>query len=47
MLDYKTGNVDSVVKSVKLLGLFSFEKINEASKIIMPEQGAYNYAVDN
>lgn len=50
VLDYKTGNVDSVVKAIKILGydpLFSSEKkrINECSKIIMPGQGSYFHAI--
>lgn len=51
VLDYKTGNVDSVVKAIKILGydpLFSCEKkkIDECSKIILPGQGSYFYAIE-
>ena len=50
VLDYKTGNVDSVVKAIKILGydpLFSSEKskIDECSKIILPGQGSYSHAM--
>jgi len=50
ILDYKTGNVDSVIKAVKILGsepIFSFEKekIDQSKKIILPGQGSYNYAM--
>ena len=50
VLDYKTGNVDSVVKAIKILGydpLFSSEKnkIDECSKIILPGQGTYSHAI--
>ena len=50
ILDYKTGNVDSVIKAVKILGsepIFSFEKekIDKSKKLILPGQGSYNYAM--
>jgi glutamine amidotransferase len=51
VLDYKTGNVDSVIKAVKMFGydvVFSSEKkdFDKVSKIILPGQGAYDYAMD-
>ena len=51
VLDYKTGNVDSVIKAVKMFGydvIFSSEKkdFDKVSKIILPGQGAYDYAMD-
>jgi len=50
VLDYKTGNVDSVIKAVNILGyeaIFSSKKndIDKVQKIILPGQGAYNYAM--
>jgi imidazole glycerol-phosphate synthase subunit HisH len=50
VLDYKTGNVDSIIKAIKILGynpLFSSErkKIDECSKIILPGQGSYSHAI--
>jgi glutamine amidotransferase len=50
VLDYKTGNVDSVIKAVKTLDfepIFSSEKkmIDKCSKIIMPGQGSYSQAI--
>ena len=50
VLDYKTGNVDSVVKMVNMLGydaIFSSDKeaFDKAKKIILPGQGSYNYAM--
>ena len=51
VLDYKTGNVDSVIKAIQLLGydvIFSSEKddLNKAHKIILPGQGSYDYAMN-
>ncbi len=50
VLDYKTGNVDSVIKMVNMLGyeaIFSSKKdaFDKANKIILPGQGSYNYAM--
>ena len=50
VLDYKTGNVDSVVKAVNILGyeaIFSSKKsdFDKVQKIILPGQGAYNFAM--
>ncbi len=50
VVDYRTGNVDSIIKAVKIAGydvVFSSEKkdFDNISKIILPGQGAYNYAV--
>ena len=50
IVDYKTGNVDSIIKAVKIAGydvIFSSEKkdFDYISKIILPGQGAYDYAM--
>ena len=51
VIDYNTGNVDSVVKALKLYEndvVFSFEKkdLDSARKIILPGQGSYDQAID-
>tara|TARA_B100001175_G_C19503990_1_gene639804 strand:- start:876 stop:1493 length:618 start_codon:yes stop_codon:yes gene_type:complete len=51
VIDYNTGNVDSVVKALKLFEddvIFSFEKkdLNLAKKIVLPGQGSYDQAID-
>jgi glutamine amidotransferase len=51
VLDYKTGNVDSVIKAIQLLGhdvMFSsnINDLNKAHKIILPGQGSYDYAMN-
>jgi imidazole glycerol-phosphate synthase subunit HisH len=51
VIDYKTGNVDSVIKAIKMNGydvIFSSKKkdFDKVSKIILPGQGAYDYAMD-
>ena len=50
VVNYKTGNVDSVVKAVKLLGydvIFSSKKkdLDLVKKIILPGQGSYDFAI--
>ena len=50
VLDYKTGNVDSVIKAIKLLGydvIFSSNKndFDKVHKIILPGQGSYSHAM--
>ncbi len=50
VVDYRTGNVDSVIKAVKIAGyevIFSSEKkdFDNIVKIILPGQGAYDYAI--
>ncbi len=50
VLDYKTGNVDSVIKMINMLGydaIFSSKKdaFDKVNKIILPGQGSYNYAM--
>lgn len=50
IVDYRTGNVDSIIKAVKIAGydvIFSSEKkdFDYISKIILPGQGAYDYAM--
>lgn len=50
VLDYKTGNVDSVIKAIKLLGydvIFSSNKndFDKVDKIILPGQGSYSHAM--
>jgi glutamine amidotransferase len=51
VVNYKTGNVDSVIKAIKVAGyevIFSSEKkdFDNVSKIVLPGQGAYDYAMD-
>ena len=51
IIDYNTGNVDSVIKAFKLFEsdvIFSSKKedLDKAKKIILPGQGSYDYAVD-
>ena len=51
VIDYNTGNVDSVVKALKLFEenvIFSFEKkdLESAKKIVLPGQGSYDQAID-
>ena len=51
VIDYNTGNVDSVVKALKLFEedvIFSFEKndLDSAKKIVLPGQGSYDQAID-
>ena len=50
VVDYRTGNVDSIIKAIKIAGydvIFSSEKkdFDSISKIILPGQGAYDYAM--
>ena len=50
VLDYKTGNVDSVIKMINMLGydaIFSSKKdaFDKVNKIILPGQGSYNHAM--
>ena len=50
ILDYDVGNIESVVKAVKHLGytsIFSNKKkdLDSASKIILPGQGSYKFAM--
>ena len=50
IIDYKVGNVQSVIKAVKNLGysvIFSDDKkdLNKARKIILPGQGSYDFAM--
>ncbi len=52
ILDYKVGNVNSVIKAVKHLGflpIFSNQTkdIKESSAIILPGQGSFDYAMEN
>ena len=52
VVNYKTGNIDSVVKAVKLNGfepIYSsrVSDLNKASKIILPGQGSYENAINN
>ncbi len=51
VIDYNTGNVDSVIKALKLFEsnvVFSSEKkeLNSAKKIILPGQGSYDQAIN-
>jgi len=51
VIDYNTGNVDSVVKALKIFEdnvVFSSEKKNldSAKKIVLPGQGSYDQAID-
>ena len=51
VVNYKTGNVDSVIKAIKVAGyevIFSSEKkdFDNVSKIVLPGQGAYDYAMN-
>ena len=50
-MDYKVGNVNSVIKAVKHLGyspVFSnqLKEIQESEAIILPGQGSFDYAMD-
>jgi glutamine amidotransferase len=50
IIDYKVGNVQSVIKAVKNLGysvIFSDDKkdLDKARKIILPGQGSYDFAM--
>tara|TARA_B100000963_G_scaffold348051_1_gene355079 strand:+ start:756 stop:1376 length:621 start_codon:yes stop_codon:yes gene_type:complete len=52
VVDYNTGNVDSVIKAVKLFEndvIFTKnpKDLNNANKIILPGQGSYNIAIDD
>ena len=51
IIDYNTGNVDSVIKAFKLFEndvIFSSKKedLDKAEKIILPGQGSYDHAID-
>jgi glutamine amidotransferase len=51
VLDYKTGNVDSVIKAIKLHNydvIYSSNKkdLHKVSKIILPGQGTFDYAMN-
>lgn len=51
IIDYNTGNVDSVIKAFKLFEsdvIFSSKKedLDKAKKIILPGQGSYDHAID-
>lgn len=51
VIDYNTGNVDSVIKAVRLFGknvILSndIEIIKNSKKIILPGQGSFNYGMD-
>lgn len=51
VIDYNTGNVDSVIKALKLFSTnikFSSSKkdLDQAQKIILPGQGSYDHAID-
>jgi|TARA_Y100000294_G_scaffold164058_1_gene170508 glutamine amidotransferase len=50
VIDYKIGNVDSVVSAIKILGYKPLltnnkEIINNAKKIIMPGQGSFDFGM--
>lgn len=51
ILDYKIGNVNSVIKAVKYLGydpIFSNNKkdIHKCNKLILPGQGSFDFAME-
>ena len=51
IIDYNTGNVDSVIKATKLFNSSveltnNYKIIENAQKIILPGQGSFNYGMD-
>ena len=51
VIDYNTGNVDSVIKASKLFNLSveltnSHKVIENAKKIILPGQGSFSYGME-
>ena len=51
VLDYKVGNVNSVLKAVKHFGFEPvlsnrIDDLENADKIILPGQGSYDYAIN-
>ena len=51
IIDYNTGNVDSVIKAFKLFEkdvVFSSKKedLDKAEKIVLPGQGSYYHAIN-
>ena len=52
VVDYKTGNLDSIIKAISVLGydpIFSSDKedLNRSNKILLPGQGSYNKSIEN
>jgi imidazole glycerol-phosphate synthase subunit HisH len=51
IIDYNTGNVDSIIKATKLFNpsvklTSSYKVIENAKKIILPGQGSFNYGME-